>query len=238
MKAPLPPNEAERLAALRAYGLIDTEPERDFDELVALAARLCECPVATVTLVDQDRQWFKARVGTATRETHRDLAFCAHAILEPEAMTIVPDARNDARFADNPLVLGDPWIRFYAGMPLVNVSGAALGTFCVLDQKPRELTPGQVETLAALGRQAARLMELRRVSAALARALGEVKVLEGLLPTCCHCKSIRDERGQWHPLEIYLMDRSRTQFTHGICPDCAKERYPDLDLSGGAGVKP
>lgn len=238
VKAPLPNDEDQRLEALRAYGLLDTAPEQDFDELAALASKICDCPIALVSLMDRTRQWFKASVGVEVRETDRDLAFCAHAILTPDRVTVVPDARSDARFSDNPHVVGDPWIRFYVGVPLKSAGGAALGTLCVIDRRPRELTADQMSALAVLARQVTRLMELRRISADLARVLGEVKVLEGLLPTCCHCKAIRDERGEWHSMELYVMDRTRTAFTHGICPTCAKARYPDLDLTrpgGGQG---
>lgn len=231
MKAPLPKDEDQRLAVLRAYGLLDTEPEQDFDEMAALASSICDCPIAILTLVDRARQWFKASVGLEVRETDRDVAFCAHAILTPDLVMVVPDARKDGRFADNPLVIGDPGIRFYAGVPLKGTGGAALGTMCVIDRRPRELTGEQMSALTVIAHQVTRLMELRRISADLARALRDVKVLEGLLPTCCHCKAIRDERGEWHPMELYVMERTRTAFTHGICPDCAKARYPDLDLT-------
>ena len=161
MKAPLPPNEAERLAALRRYEVLDTLPERDFDDLTRLASHVCGSPMALVTLIEQDRQWFKSRVGIALCETSRDVAFCAHAILEPKTL-VVPDATRDPRFADNPLVRGPPNIRFYAGAPLVTPDGFALGTLCVVDLRPRELTDEQVEALAALSRQAVAQLELRR----------------------------------------------------------------------------
>lgn len=231
MKAPIPKDEAKRLEALYAYGLLDTDPEADFDELAVLASKICECPIASVTLVDRARQWFKAAVGASVRETDRDVAFCAHAILSPDKLMVVSDATQDPRFAGNPLVLGDPRIRFYAGAPLLSASGAAIGTICVVDTKPRELTEDQATALTVFARQVSRLFELRRVSAELARALGEVKILEGLLPICCHCKSMRDEGGAWQPLETYMMNRTKAQFTHGICPHCAKVLYPDLDLS-------
>ena len=235
MKAPLPTNEEARLKALQEYALLDSPPERDYDDLVALASQICGCSLATMTLVDRERQWFKAAVGMGKREDHRDVAFCAHAILEPDKMLVVPDATKDARFADNPFVTGDPRIRFYAGMPLTNASGFALGTLCVMDFTPRVLTPEQAAALTVLARQVTRLMELRRMSDALARALTEVKVLEGLLPTCCHCKAIRDEAGEWQPLERYLMNRTATEFTHGICGACAKKLYPDIDFTGVKG---
>ena len=140
MKARLPANETARLEALRAYGVLDSPAERACDDLVKLAAQLCGTPVATVSLVDESRQWFKAKVGLDTCETNRDVAFCAHAILQPDQLLVVPDATLDSRFADNPLVTGAPHIRFYAGAPLLTPQGLAIGTLCVIDYVPRQLS--------------------------------------------------------------------------------------------------
>ncbi|OIR05176.1 blue-light-activated protein [mine drainage metagenome] len=161
MNAPPPSDESERLKALEAYEILDTPPEAQFDELAALAAEICGMPIALVTLVDADRQWFKARVGFDVSETPREHSFCAHAFAE-EGLLLVPDATKDARFADNPLVTGDPHIRFYAGAPLVTESGHTLGTLCVLDRRPRELPERNQEALRALGRLAMARLELRR----------------------------------------------------------------------------
>ena len=122
MKAPLPENEADRLATLRGLGILDTPPELAYDELSALAAYICQTPIALISLVDEERQWFKARVGWTTGETPREVAFCAHTILQPDLL-VVPDASADERFADNPLVTASPGIRFYAGAPLVTDEG-------------------------------------------------------------------------------------------------------------------
>ncbi len=230
MKAPEPANEDLRLKALYQYGLLDSEPEQDYDELALLASRICGCPIALVVLLDKDRQWFKARVGLEATETHRDHAFCAHAIVQPDQLLLVPDTTSDARFSDNPLVTGDPRIRFYAGVPLTNAEGMPLGTLCVIDRRTRNLSAEQIQSLKALGRQATRLMELRKASDLLARALSEVKTLEGLLPICCNCKSIRDESGTWQRVEEYVGQRTTAGFTHGYCPPCARKLYPDLDL--------
>jgi adenylate cyclase len=161
MSAPLPADETERLEELRQYRILDTLAESEYDDLVYLASRICGTPIALVSLIDQDRQYFKARVGLKVSETPRDQAFCAHAILKPELM-VVTDAHADERFADNPLVTSDPNIRFYAGTPLITPAGHAMGTLCVIDRVPRTLDQTQRESLCALGRQVESLLSLRR----------------------------------------------------------------------------
>lgn len=161
----LPSDEANRLEALTRLAILDTEPEQRFDDIVKLARQLCQVPIALVSLIDRDRQWFKACVGLNVTQTHRDLAFCAHAILAPGELLVVQDARTDPRFAESPLVLGEPHIRFYAGAPIVSHDGQALGTVCVIDREPRTLDAQQVEALQALARQTALLLQLRELLA-------------------------------------------------------------------------
>jgi anti-anti-sigma regulatory factor len=175
--APLPPDEALRLAALHQYGILDTTPEEAFDDLTRLAAHICGTPIALVSLVDADRQWFKSALGLEDLETPRDVAFCAHGILH-EDLFVVPDALEDERFADNPMVTGDPHLRFYAGAPLTTPEGHTIGMLCVKDHVPRNLAPEQMEALRALGRQVIAQLELRRHVAELAAALAERERVE------------------------------------------------------------
>jgi two-component system, cell cycle sensor histidine kinase and response regulator CckA len=154
-------NEARRLKVLWQYDVLDTVPEEVFDDLTELAARICEAPIALISLIDEDRQWFKAKVGVTLNETSRDISFCAHAIKHHD-LFIIPDATQDERFANNPLVISDPKIRFYAGAPLITPDGYALGTLCVIDKVPRDLRPEQKQALRVLARHVMMQLELRR----------------------------------------------------------------------------
>jgi len=178
--APLPVNEADRLAALHSYEVLDTACEESFDRIAELARRLLRTPLAFVSLIDAERQWLKASSGTSLRETPRDQAFCAHAILDPNGATmVVPNAPSDPRFSDNPLVMGEPGLRFYAGVPLVNPEGYALGTLCVADVAPRAIQPEEEVALRSLAQMVVTTLELRRANLRM-RSLALTDGLTGL----------------------------------------------------------
>jgi two-component system cell cycle sensor histidine kinase/response regulator CckA len=169
MATQLPQREAKRLKVLWQYEVLDTVPEEVFDDLTELAARICEAPIALISLVDENRQWFKSKVGVTVRETSRDISFCSHAIRH-DGLFIIPDTAKDHRFARNPLVTSDPKIRFYAGAPLITPDGYALGTLCVIDKVPRLLRPEQQQALRVLARHVMTQLELRRHARELAVA--------------------------------------------------------------------
>lgn len=225
--APIPDNEGQRLEALRAYRILDTHEEKSYDDLTHLASYICDAPIAMISFVDEKRQWFKSKIGVGVKETARDVAFCAHAINQSDVF-VVNDAEQDVRFADNPLVTGDPHVRFYAGAPLTNSEGYSLGTLCVIDRVPRTLTEKQSLALKALSRQAVLLMEMRRVSQSLADAVENVKTLHGMLPICCYCKRIRDDNGYWNQVDEYLRAHTDVKLTHGACTECAQKAIEDF----------
>lgn len=164
-------NEKERVENLKAYSILDTLPEADYDDLTAMAAQICGTPISLITLIDDKRQWFKSHHGLNVSETPKEYAFCAHAINNPNDIFVVQDAREDNRFHDNPLVTDDPHVIFYAGIPLVSENGLPLGTLCVIDHKPNLLTASQIRSLKALSNQVMNLLELRKNKSLLEQTL-------------------------------------------------------------------
>lgn len=227
MKAEIPTREAARLEALQQYRILDTPSEQAYDDITALAACICDVPIALMSLVDRDRQWFKSKVGLSVNETSRDVSFCAHAILD-DAMMVVHDALQDERFVDNPLVTCAPGIRFYAGVPLITPEGHPIGTLCVIDHQPRVLSENQQKTLEALARQVIMQLELQRISAQLAEALENVELMAGLIPICSYCKGIRNDKGYWSTVEKFIERYADVEFTHGVCDRCMQTHFPEV----------
>ncbi|GAB3791916.1 hypothetical protein GCM10028819_01220 [Spirosoma humi] len=178
---PTPIEEGSRLATLRSYDILDSLPEADYDDITQIAAAICQTPISLISLVDDKRQWFKSARGLDKQETPREFAFCAHNIIDPSTALIVEDSRQDVRFADNPLVTGDPHIVFYAGMPLVDPSGHALGSLCVIDRKVRTLDQTQLDALKVLAQQVVKLLELRKANAALQKSEERYRTLSSEL---------------------------------------------------------
>jgi len=172
-----PEEEQKRLKELRSYDILDSLTDKDYEDITTLASIICNVPIALISLVDKDRQWFKSHHGLNADETHRQHSFCSHAILKPDEVFIVPDSRLDDRFKDNPLVTGKPDIVFYAGIPLVSKNGFGLGTFCIIDIEPRELTKTQLNALTILAGQVMKLLELRKTNTSLSlqKELLEIK---------------------------------------------------------------
>ncbi len=180
MKPPIPSNELERLATLRSYRLLDTKAEEDFDRVVSLASEICATPIALFSLVDEDRQWFKSKVGLDAEQTPKDVSFCAHAVAADEEL-LVNDTREEPRFMDNALVLGAPFIRFYYGVPVHAREGQPLGTLCVIDREPRTLTDTQRAALGQLSREIELRLELRRTNLELTQALEDRTVMSAMI---------------------------------------------------------
>lgn len=164
-------HEVERIKLLESYSILDTLPEIDYDNLTAIAAEICGVPISLISFVDKERQWFKSNHGLDVSETSRNDSFCAHAINDPDNVFIIEDSRKDVRFHDNPLVSGDPNVIFYAGVPLINENGLPLGSFCVIDHEPKQLTQNQIRSLKALSDQTMKLLDLRLKSMELKKSM-------------------------------------------------------------------
>ena len=177
MKTPeIPFNENKRVHALKEYSILDTLPEKEYDDITQLASQICGTSISTISLIDEKRQWFKSKVGIDVDSTDRTLSFCGHAIVEPDKIFTVKDSRLDERFQDNPLVVGEPHVIFYTGVPLVSPEGFALGTLCVIDDKPKELNQDQLLALKALSNQVVSLFELRKSKMMLERLTSDLEV--------------------------------------------------------------
>ncbi len=225
---------------LRSYWIWDSPPVAAFDDLASLAARLCDAPMALISFLDGQQRWFTSRSGFKLAATAAEWTFRAKTMAGTKVL-VVPDAWADARFADNSLVTGDPYVRFFAGAQLTTFTGLTLGVLCVMDRIPRQLDAKHRESLLIVSRQVTMQLEFRRVVEELAntiklldettleqkelinqyrRTLSEIKTLRGLLPICSACKKIRNARGDWTRLEEYIREHSHADFTHGLCPDC------------------
>ena len=223
----LPENEAERIEALNEYRILGTSPEQLYDDITKIAATVCSTPIALMSLVDVDRQWFKSKVGVDVQETPRDWSFCAHAIHSSDPL-IIPDATNDSRFVGNPLVCGDPQIRLYAGFPLENSASFRLGTLCVIDRTPRHLTGRECDVMKALARQVVAFLELRKKSINLIESFCAHIGGDKMISTCSYCRKAKDHSGEWMHLDKYLSQRSTLKFTHGICDSCIEQYFPEV----------
>ncbi len=176
MKIPeIPLNERGRLKALGEYSILDTLPELEYDDITQLASQICGTSISTISLIDENRQWFKSKVGLGVNETTREISFCGHAIVEPDKIFTVKDSRLDERFQNNPLVIGEPHVIFYTGVPLISPSGFALGTLCVIDDQPKELNQDQLKSLKSLANQVVSLFELRKSKLLLERLTNDLE---------------------------------------------------------------
>ncbi len=173
---PIPVDETSRIKALKEYSILDTLPEKEYDDITQLASQICETPISLIGLIDENRQWYKSKYGIDGNESPRSVTFCGHAIINPYEIMTVKDSRLDQRFHDNPNVTGEPKVVFYAGIPLVSPEGYALGTLCVVDHKPKELTHSQILALKALSNQVVSLFELRKSKMLLEKSTNDLKV--------------------------------------------------------------
>lgn len=219
--APKPRHETRRLNSLKSLNILDTLPEAEFDQITYLASQICNTPVAVISLVDENRQWFKSKIGLSASETSRDVAFCAHAILGTDVF-IVPDATKDERFIDNPLVTGDTQVTFYAGAPLKSPDGLEIGAVCVIDHKPRQLTEPQVKALKMLSEQVTRLLRLRQEIETLKSTQEKLKFRNTAIETLFEGVVIQDHTGaivEFNPAALHLLRLTKEQLQGKNCLD-------------------
>ncbi|MDX1972124.1 MAG: GAF domain-containing protein [Candidatus Sumerlaeia bacterium] len=217
--------EYARLDALKAFRILDTEEDKLFDNITTLAAELCETPIALISLVDEERQWFKSRKGLTVCETAREYAFCRYTILSDEVL-VIRDATLDVRTRNNPLVLGEPNIRFYAGAPLITHDGFSLGSLCVIDQKPRDISSFQLSSLKRLAEHVIFLMERRKTLRQLMDVVAQSSKNPRIVTVCGFCKSVKQSNGNWMKLEE--PHGEDLTLSHGICPSCYLEYFSEL----------
>ena len=229
MSAPKPVDEASRLEALRYYDILDSAPDAAFDDITRIAAHICDTPIALVSFVDEDRLWFKARVGLDMAETDRCLSMCAWAILGEELFELA-DTWVDDRFVANGLVVGEPFIRFYAGVPLRSAEGMNLGTLCVIDRVPRTLSDPQRSALRALGNQVSRLLEGTVVRRLLAESLVTFGVFDRSFPACTMCGDIVLQDSQT-PLRNFVSEHTPARFHDTVCRTCPPTYDPEPSVS-------
>ena len=221
-----------RLTTLHRYQILDSVSERTFDDIVKLASHFFEVPIAAILHVENDQHLLKTAVGVRGAESFllNTNKFCVETMAEPDVL-VVEDTICDERFAHNPLVTSGPQVRFYAGAPLAMPDGLGLGALCVMDTKPRRVGRREKEMLQSLARMVMTTMDLHRVSEALASEVLKVKNLSGLLPICSGCKNIRNDGGYWQRVESYVSENSSAEFTHGLCPGCAKKYFPGFSAA-------
>ena len=215
------------MSALAEYRILGARPEQCYDDITRIASLTCGTPISLMSLVDAEKQWFKSRCGFETKETSRDVSFCAHSIASPELL-IIEDALLDERFKSNPLVIEKPKILLYAGFTLQAPNDQRIGTLCVIDRKPGHLSDKQHQIMVALSRQVVSLLELRKRSIRLLDALTHMHNVEGIITTCSYCKEVRDINGEWQHLEKYLSKITDIRFSHGVCDVCMEKHFPDV----------
>ena len=229
MNFPTPENEQERVELLRKLDILDSLAESSYDFIVGVASRLFDSPVAFISFLDENRQWFKATVGLEVKETPREVAFCNYTILN-ENILVVEDMQQDDRFKNNPFVKDDPSFRFYAGFPITLGDDLRIGTVCVLDNKPRTFSENDKMLLKELAEHVTDLIKIRKISDELREKNREVQELQKLIPICSWCGKIKDDQNYWQSVESYISQQQHSKITHSICDDCSKNLTEDMEL--------